>query len=96
MPIRRRELLADRQAVVSLIERLESTLPALPEGVAIAERLLTDLASPLYVWAEPGMIRRLACLAVAAMDPPVEQHDRAGDGSHSAGRTAARAVARVG
>ena len=67
--IQRAEILADRQALVSLIERLESARPVLAEGVAIAERLMSDLRSPLFAPAEPGTIRRLARHAVAAMDP---------------------------
>jgi len=66
--IQRGEILADRQALVLLIERLESPRPAGAEGAAIAERLFTDLHSPLFDWAEPGTIRRLARRAVAAMD----------------------------
>jgi hypothetical protein len=68
--IKRCQIVADRQSVVSLIDRLESARPAVAEGVAIAERLLTDLHSPLFAWAEPGTLRRLALNAVAAMDPP--------------------------
>ena len=60
---------ADRQALVSLIDRLENPRPVLAEGVAIAERLMTDLHSPLFAPAEPGTIRRLARHAVAAMEP---------------------------
>ena len=67
--IQRAEILADRQALVSLIERLESARPVVAEGVAIAERLMSDLHSPLFAPAEPGTIRRLARHAVAAMDP---------------------------
>lgn len=67
--IRRAEILADREALVSLIERLESAHPVHPEGAAIAERLIGDLSSPLFVPAEPGTIRRLARQAVAAMEP---------------------------
>jgi hypothetical protein len=66
--IQRAAILADRQALVSLIERLESARPVLPEGFAIAERLMSDLHSPLFAPAEPGTIRRLARNAVAAMD----------------------------
>lgn len=68
--IQRCQILADRQSLVLLIERLESTRPAVAEGVAIAERLPTNLHSALFAWAEPGTIRRLALNAVAAMDPP--------------------------
>lgn len=72
--IRRGEILADRPSLVSLIERLESPRPVVAEGVAIAERLLTNLHSPLFDWAEPGTIKRLACRAVSAMEPPEQPH----------------------
>ena len=68
--IQRAEILANRQALMSLIERLESARPVVAEGVAIAERLMSDLRSPLFAPTEPGTIRRLARHAVAAMDPP--------------------------
>lgn len=71
-PVCRAAVLTDRDALLSLTERLESPRPAGPEGVAIAERLLNDLRSPLFVWAEPGTIRRLARLAAAAMDLPLD------------------------
>jgi hypothetical protein len=69
--IQRAAILADRQELVALIERLESPRPAVPEGVAIAERLMSDLHSPLFAPAEPGTIRRLARRAVTTMDPPL-------------------------
>lgn len=68
-PVLRGEVLSCRDALVALSERLESPRPAGPEGVAIAERLLADLRSPLFAWAEPGTVRRLARVAAAAMDP---------------------------
>ena len=71
-PVRRGEVLGCREALVALSERLESPRPAGAEGVAIAERLLADLRSPLFAWAEPGTVRRLARVATAAMDPPPE------------------------
>jgi hypothetical protein len=70
-PVRRGEVLSAREALVSLAEQLESARPHSPEGVAIAQRLFTELRSPLFEWAEPGTVRRLARLAVAAMDPPL-------------------------
>ena len=70
MEIQRAAIRADRDALVSLIARLEDPLPVLPEGAAIAERLMSDLHSPLFAPAESGTIRRLARLAIAAMEPP--------------------------
>jgi hypothetical protein len=73
-PVRRAEVLSARKTLLLLAERLESTRPNSPEGVAIVQRLLTDLRSPLFAWAEPGTVRRLARLAVTAMDPPLPPH----------------------
>ena len=73
-PVRREEVLCCREVLLALSERLERPGPAGPEGVAIAERLLTDLSSPLFAWAEPGTVRRLARLAATAMDPPPGRH----------------------
>jgi hypothetical protein len=70
MEIQYAAIRTDRQALVSLIARLEDPLPVLPEGAAMAERLMSDLHSPLFAPAEPGTIRRLARLAVAAIEPP--------------------------
>ena len=70
-PVRRGEVLDCRDLLLSLVERLESPGPIEAEGVAIVERMLSDLASPLFGWAEPGTVRRLARLAAEAMDPPV-------------------------
>ena len=47
--IQRAPIRADRQALISLIERLESPLPVLPEGVAIAELLMSDRHRPSLV-----------------------------------------------
>jgi hypothetical protein len=69
-PVRRAEVLSCREALVALCERLESPQAAAAERVAIAELLLTELGSPLFVWAEPGTVRRLARRTAAAMDPP--------------------------
>jgi hypothetical protein len=68
-PVRREEVLCCREVLLALSERLELPGPVSPEGVAIAERLLADLKSPLFEWAEPGTVRRLARLAATAMDP---------------------------
>jgi hypothetical protein len=73
-PVRREEVLCCREVLLVLSERLERPGPAGPEGVAIAERLLSDLRSPLFGWAEPGTVRRLARRAAAAMDPPLPGH----------------------
>lgn len=68
-PVRRGEVLSCREALLVLSHRLEAGVPAAPEGVAIVERLLGDLSSPLFVWAEPGTVKRLALIAAAALDP---------------------------
>lgn len=46
--IERRAVMGGREAIVGLAERLEGTLPVQPMGVALALRLLTDGASPLF------------------------------------------------
>jgi hypothetical protein len=91
-PVRRGEVLSCREALVALSDRLDRAGPAAPEGVAIAERLLNDLRSPLFAWAEPGTVRRLARLAAAAMDPPLSGHPAGVCGSSS---TSPRAIGSV-
>jgi hypothetical protein len=60
-----------------MIERLESSEPVRPEGMAIAERLLTNAErSPLYNPAEPGTLRQRVLAATAAMGPgPAQSHE---------------------
>jgi hypothetical protein len=75
--IRRGEVLNAELAITAMIERLESSEPVCPEGMAIAERLLTNADdSPLYNPAGPGMLRRRVLAATAAMGPgPAQSHE---------------------
>jgi hypothetical protein len=75
--IRRSEVLNAQPAITAMIERLESSRPVRPEGMAIAERLLTNADnSPLYNAAGPGTLRQLVLAATAAMDPePAQSHE---------------------
>jgi hypothetical protein len=63
-----RQVRADAGAVLALAERLDCPHPACVSGVAIAQRLVTDVcASPLYVVCEPHTLRRRSRRAVAEM-----------------------------
>jgi hypothetical protein len=75
--IRRGEVLNAESAIAAMIERLESSEPVRPEGMAIAERLLTNAEhSPLYNLAEPGTLRQRVLAATAAMGPgPAQSHE---------------------
>jgi hypothetical protein len=75
--IRRGEVLDAEPAITAMIKRLESSEPVLPEGMAMAERLLTNADhSPLYNPAEPGTLRQLVLAATAAMGPgPAQSHE---------------------
>jgi hypothetical protein len=66
--IRRAAVLDAEDALKVMIERLGNSEPVRAEGMAIAERILTDADwSPLYSPAEPGELRRLVRVATAAM-----------------------------
>lgn len=72
--IRRGAVLDAELAINAMIERLESCEPVRSEGMAIAERLLTDAEhSPLYSPAGPGMLRQRVLAATAAMGPGLAQ-----------------------
>jgi hypothetical protein len=66
--VRRAAVLDAEDALTVMIDRLGSPEPVRAEGMAIAERILTDADwSPLYSPAEPGALRRLVHVATAAM-----------------------------
>ena len=75
--IRRGAVLNAEPAIMAMIERLESSEPVLPEGMAMAERLLTNADhGPLYNPAAPGTLRQLILAATAAMEPgPAQSHE---------------------
>jgi hypothetical protein len=73
--INRAAVLEAEEAINAMIVRLNSAEPVGAEGMAIAERMLSNAArSPLYNSAEPGTLRRVVRVATAALDtrPGVE------------------------
>jgi hypothetical protein len=67
--IRRAAVLDAEEALKVMIDRLGGSEPVRAEGMAIAERILTDADwSPLYNRAEPGALQRLVRVATAAME----------------------------
>jgi hypothetical protein len=69
--IRRNQIRAEAADLLALAGRLDSPRLAYASGIAIAQRLITDvLESPLYVASDPGSLADLAQQAAAAMDNP--------------------------
>jgi hypothetical protein len=66
-PLPRDQLLAESDALMDLIRRLEAPGWAEPMGVALARLLLTDPVSPIYEQAEPATLYMAVRLATAAM-----------------------------
>jgi hypothetical protein len=75
--IGRGAVLDAEDAITAMVERLRSSEPVLPKGIALAERIITNGdQSPLYNASEPGALRRLIADATAAMDPaPAQSHE---------------------
>jgi hypothetical protein len=75
--IRRSAVLEAQSAIDAMIERLDSPVPLRAEGMAVAERILTNAErSPLYNRSEPGELRRAIRVATEALDPaPAESHE---------------------
>ncbi len=68
--INRAAVLDAEDAIDALIARLSYAEPLRAEGMAIAERMLSNAdGSPLYNPAEPGSLRRLVRVATEALDP---------------------------
>jgi hypothetical protein len=67
--INRAAVLEAEDAINAMIARLSYAEPVRAEGMAIAERMLTDAeGSPLYNSAEPGTLRRAVLAATEALD----------------------------
>ena len=65
----RRQVIDAADALDLLIKRLHSPVPVSPEGMALADRIVTDGGwSPLYLSGEPGSLRRLAIWTTTALD----------------------------
>ncbi len=68
--IRRGAVLDAEGAIRTMIARLTSPHPVQAQGMAMAERILTNAdASPLYNPAERGTLERQIAAATATMDP---------------------------
>jgi hypothetical protein len=67
--IRRGAVLEAEDAIKTMIARLSSGQPVRAQGMAMAERILTNAdASPLYNPAEPAALQREITAATAAME----------------------------
>ena len=64
------EILAESEALIELVERLERPGPVEPMGVALARILVTDPLSPLAVPSEPGSLYTVVRLATLALGSP--------------------------
>jgi hypothetical protein len=73
----RHSVLDAEDAIKAMIDRLTSSDPVRAEGMAIAERILTNAErSPLYNPSEPGSLGRVITLATAALDSsPPQSHE---------------------
>jgi hypothetical protein len=72
--IHRAAVLEAEDAIAAMIDRLTSPEPVRAEGMAIAERILTNVdRSPLYKRSEPGSLRRVVKLGTEAMEPRESQ-----------------------
>lgn len=69
VPVRRRAVRDARHELMRLAGELRHMLDPDPQGVAMAERLLTDLASPVYSTASSADVVRAARDAANAMRP---------------------------
>lgn len=72
-PLPRDQILAEADALMDLVRRLEAPGQIEPMGVALARLLVTDPVSPLSVPSEPGTLYMVMRLATAAMGPSVER-----------------------
>jgi hypothetical protein len=67
----RHQIRAQAGDLLALADRLDDPRLAYAAGVAIAQRLITDVvASPLYVACDAGLLGHLAQRAVGGMDDP--------------------------
>jgi hypothetical protein len=68
LPAQAAELLDAHVVVTALIRRLEDPGPVGVRGVAMLLTLLTDVASPLYQYGEPGLLGSRLRAAAAALE----------------------------
>jgi hypothetical protein len=71
--VNRTAVLDAEEAIDGMIARLRSADPVRAEGMAIAERMITDAdTSPLYNRTDSGTLRRVVLIATEALDPAPE------------------------
>jgi hypothetical protein len=75
--IRRDAVLDAEDAINTMIERLRGSKPIQAQGMALAERILTNAdQSPLYNPSQPGALRRAINSATEALDvDPARSHE---------------------
>lgn len=66
--INRAAVIADRETLLGLAERLESSRPVTPRGMVLIQRLLTDCRSPLCDPAGTGQVGQAIWEIVDALD----------------------------
>ncbi len=72
--IERAAVIDAEEQITSLIDRLLDPRPVRAQGVAIAERMITNAGrSPLYNAGDPGALRRLVLAAETAMALPTDR-----------------------
>jgi hypothetical protein len=70
MMFRRSAVLEAEAEIKAMIDRVSSRASVCPEGMALADLILTNAdRSPLYTPSPPGSLRRAIVVATAAMDP---------------------------
>jgi hypothetical protein len=67
VPVRRQEILREREFIVALVEDLRSDDELSPRGIALVEELLTDGSSPLFAGGPDGDLHRALVHARAAL-----------------------------
>jgi hypothetical protein len=75
--VQRAAVIEAESAINAMIERVRSPKPVQAQGMALAERILTNAdGSPLYNVSEPGMLRREMRGAASALDTHDAQSDQ--------------------
>jgi hypothetical protein len=67
VPVRRREILAEREFMIAIVEDLLSDDELSPRGIALVEQMLTDGRSPLFVGDPEGDLHGALTHARAAL-----------------------------
>jgi hypothetical protein len=75
--VQRAAVIEAESAINAMIERVRSPKPVQAQGMALAERILTNAdGSPLYNVSEPGTLRREMRGAASALDTHDAQSDQ--------------------